>query len=352
ALRPEQEQLLAAQVPAGLVHGRAEPGVMQVQRLAPGADRDPGAPGGQAAQLPFQVPADRLRRGELALEHGVVCRPGPLDAQQRVAARFVGLLHGVAQPRDLRRAIAVRDVREVHRHGHLVIMPTRPALPDPRLRFQPPEKAVASASASEAGEQPRVVTWMCTWSGPGGCCRINTADSVRCGPAWPTATVATLACSWPRLARGTTTLVPPEVVTGTRVPPDVTTVKPPVPASATVPRATPQPGGGVTFSAPGPLLGPGGSPTVTDAAAIVPPERGPSAMTDAPSVMSLRSAPATLTFVDGVVVTVTGWPLAVLMTRLPFTLSSVPWASSSPAHPLTAVKTVLGACRVRAVVAQ
>src|SRR5262249_25477635 len=153
----------------------------------------------------------------------------------------------------------------------------------------------------------------------------------------------------PRLARGTTTLVPPEVVTGTRVPPDVTTVKPAGPASDTVPRATPQPGGGDTFSAPGPLLGPGGGPTVTEAAAIVPPERGPSAMTDALSVMSLRSAPATLTFVDGVVVTVTGWPLAVLMTKPPFACSSVPLARASPVHPLTAVKTVLGACLLSAV---
>ena len=90
---------------------------------------------------------------------------------------------------------------------------------------------------------------------------------------------------------------------------------------------------------------------MTEAAAIVPPELGPSAMTDAPSLMSLRSAPATLTFVDAVVVTVTGWPPAVLMTRPPpFTCSSVPLASSNPAHPLTAVKTVLGACLVRAAV--
>src|SRR5262249_44340063 len=131
------------------------------------------------------------------------------------------------------------------------------------------------------------------------------------------------------------------------------TVKPAGPASDTVPRTAPQPGGGVTFSAPGPLLGPGGGPTVTVAAAIVLPERGPSAMTDAPSVMSLRSAPATLTLVDGVVVTVTGWPLAVLMTRPPpFTRSSVPLASSSPVHPLIAVTTVLDACLVRAAVAQ
>jgi hypothetical protein len=43
--------------------------------------------------------------------------------------------------------------------------------------------------------------------------------------------------------------------------------------------------------------------------------------------------------VDAVVVTVTGWPLAVLMTRLvPFTCSSVPSACSSWVHPVTAVR--------------
>ena len=71
---------------------------------------------------------------------------------------------------------------------------------------------------------------------------------------------------------GTTTRVPPEVVTGTRIPPDVTTVKPAVLGSDTVPRTAPHPGGGVTRRAPFPLVGPGGGPTMTEAAAIVPSE--------------------------------------------------------------------------------
>jgi len=123
ALGPEQEQLLAPQVPAGLVDGRPEPRIMQVKRLAPGTGRDPGAVGGQSAQLPFQVPADGSGRGEFTFEHGIVRRPGPLDRQPRVAARLVGRLHGVAQPLDIGRAPAVRDDREVRGYGHAVIIP-------------------------------------------------------------------------------------------------------------------------------------------------------------------------------------------------------------------------------------
>ena len=59
------------------------------------------------------------------------------------------------------------------------------------------------------------------------------------------------------------------------------------------------PGGGVNV----PLAG---DARMTEVAAIVPSELGPSTMTGAPSVMSLRSAPATFTLVDAVVVTVTG----------------------------------------------
>jgi hypothetical protein len=66
------------------------------------------------------------------------------------------------------------------------------------------------------------------------------------------------------------------------------------------------------------------------AAAIIPSELWPRTVTDAPSVMSLSSGPDMATNVAAVVVTVTGWPLAVLMTRLlPFTCSSVPSACSS-----------------------
>ena len=124
------------------------------------------------------------------------------------------------------------------------------------------------------------------------------------------------ACSWPGLAWGITTSVSPEVVTGIRVPLDVTRVKPAVLASATVPRTGTKPGGFTALN---------GCPTVTIAAWIVPPDPEPRTMTDAPSVMSLSSAPDMHTNVVAVVVTVTGWPLAALMTRLlPFTCSSVP----------------------------
>ena len=46
--------------------------------------------------------------------------------------------------------------------------------------------------------------------------------------------------------------VPREVVTGTRVPPDVTAVKPAIPAPDTVPWTTTQPRGGVTLRVPFP----------------------------------------------------------------------------------------------------
>ena len=108
-LRPEQEQLLAPQVPAGLIDGRPEPGVVQVKRLPPAADRDPGPLGRQPAQFPLQVPADGVGRGEFTLEHAVVHGPGPLDRQPRVVARQVGRLHGVAEARDLRGVAAVHE---------------------------------------------------------------------------------------------------------------------------------------------------------------------------------------------------------------------------------------------------
>ena len=104
-------------------------------------------------------------------------------------------------------------------------------------------------------------------------------------------------------ACGTTTNVPREVVTGIRVPPGVMTVKPALLASDIVPWTATQPGGGVTLGVP---FAPGSRPTVSVAAATVPPERGPSTMTGFPSVMSLSSGPAALTRVDAVVVTVTG----------------------------------------------
>src|SRR6516164_5739327 len=138
--------------------------------------------------------------------------------------------------------------------------------------------------------------------------------------------------SWPRLACGTTTSVSRVVVTGTRVPLAVMRVKPAVLAPDTVPQTGTKPVG---------LTARNGGPTVMMAAAIVPPDLEPRTMTDAPSLISLRSGPDRLINVDGVVVTVTGWPLAVLRTRLlPFTRWSVPAASSSPVHPPTAVRTV------------
>src|SRR5215472_9660345 len=103
-------------------------------------------------------------------------------------------------------------------------MATRPS---PGLADQPPERSAAlSASASEAGEageQPRAFTLNCTLNcDPGGCCKTLIADSVRSGPAWPTATVAVPACSWPRLARVL------RRACCQRWSPDVTTVKPAV----------------------------------------------------------------------------------------------------------------------------
>ncbi len=123
------------------------------------------------------------------------------------------------------------------------------------------------------------------------------ADSVPSGPAWPTAKMVAPACSWPRLAWGTTTSVLAEVVTGTRVPPDVTRVKPAALASDTVPWTGTKPAGFTALN---------GGPTVTMAAAIVPSGLEPRTTTDAPSVMSLSSGPDVLTNVDPVVVTVTG----------------------------------------------
>ncbi len=92
-----------------------------------------------------------------------------------------------------------------------------------------------SASVIELGEQSLTDTLRC---GPDGSCETAAtalADSVPSGPAWPRAKMVAPACSWPGLAWGITTSVSPEVVTGTRVPPDVTRVKPAVPASDTVP---------------------------------------------------------------------------------------------------------------------
>ena len=140
------------------------------------------------------------------------------------------------------------------------------------------------------------------------------------------------------------TTVSLEVVTGTRAPVDVMTVKPAVLASDTVPWTRAKPGGVCT---------PNGGLTLTRTASIVPPEPGPATTTDAPSVMSLSSAPDMLSGVDAVVVTVTGCPLAVLMTRLPpFSCVSVPLACSIAGHPLTAVRTVPDECPPRAAAAQ
>ncbi len=95
-LRAEQEELFAPQVRPGFVDCLGERRVVQVERLAAGIDRDPGAGRCQSPELPLQVPADRAGRGEFPFQHGVVHRPGPLYGQPRVPAFFVGLLHGVA----------------------------------------------------------------------------------------------------------------------------------------------------------------------------------------------------------------------------------------------------------------
>src|ERR1019366_9759887 len=156
------------------------------------------------------------------------------------------------------------------------------------LRILVDQAAEAVASSTSCGSRSRM-----------------RARSPRCG-TW-TAKMVASACSWPGLAWGMTTSVPPEVVTGTRVPLDVTRVNPAVLASDTVPWTGTKPSGFTALN---------GCPTVTIAAVIVPPELEPRTMTDAPSVMSLSSGPDMDTNVVAVVVTVTGWPLAVVMTRL------------------------------------
>src|ERR1700733_733297 len=156
-----------------------------------------------------------------------------------------------------------------------------------------------SASVTELGEQSLTDTLTCgaapdrSWV----IAATPVADSVPSGPAWPRAKMLAPTRSWPGLAWGMTTSVSPEVVTGIRVPVDVTRVKPAALASDTLPWTR-------TKAAGVPALL--GCPTVTMAAAIVPSELAPRTTTDAPSVMSLSSGPDTLTNVDGVVVTVTG----------------------------------------------
>src|SRR5580658_125995 len=156
----------------------------------------------------------------------------------------------------------------------------------------------ASASTIELCEQSFTDTLVCGLPGPS--CLISAtacADSVPSGPAWPRAKMAAPTCSWPGLAWGMTTSVLPEVVTRTRPPPDVTRVKPAALASATVPWTSAKPAGFTALN---------GCPTVTTAAANVPPELWPCTMTDAPSVMSFSSGPDIFMNVDAVVVTVTG----------------------------------------------
>lgn len=198
---------------------------------------------------------------------------------------------------------------------------------------QPPEASARIAWLTEAGEQSLTAdTVVCAPAGQVGGWTTASADSVPCGPASPRTVVLAPSCNWPRLALNTVTAVVPEVVTGTRVPAEVTTVKPAVPASATVPRAVAMPG---TVSC-------GPAPTMTKSAAIVPWALSPATLTAAPSAMAPRSAPDALSLVAGAVVTVTSWPLAVLMTTsAPLTRSSVPLARCSRAHPLTAVRVVV-----------
>src|SRR5689334_9228548 len=133
------------------------------------------------------------------------------------------------------------------------------------LADQPPETCAALivpiASLIELGEQSLTDTPMCA---PDRSCETAAtarADSVPSGPASPTATMVTPACSRSGLAWGTMTSVSPEVVTGTRVPLDVTRVKPAVLASATVPWTGTKPAGFTALN---------GCPTVTIAALIVP----------------------------------------------------------------------------------
>src|SRR5215469_6512864 len=105
------------------------------------------------------------------------------------------------------------------------------------------------------------------------------------------------ACSWRGMAWGITTSVSPQVLTGIRVPLDVTRVKPVLLASDTVPWTGTKPAGFTALK---------GCRTVTIAALIIPLDIEPRTMTDAPSVMSFNSAPDMDTNVVAVVVTVTG----------------------------------------------
>jgi hypothetical protein len=117
-LRPEQEQLLPAQVPGPLVE-RVERGrVVERERRAGPGGRDPRAGRGQPAQLPVQVRPDRDRGGELALQHRVVPRPRALDGQRPVEPGGVGRLQLVAQRRDVRGNVPGLLPREVERHRH------------------------------------------------------------------------------------------------------------------------------------------------------------------------------------------------------------------------------------------
>src|SRR5215467_11648276 len=101
---------------------------------------------------------------------------------------------------------------------------------------QPPPSAMI-AWLIEVGEQFLIDTEVCAPPGQvGGWTTPSAVIVPSCGPARPMTTVRPPACSWPRLAWNTVTEVLPEVVTGTRVPPGVMTVKPAVVASDTVPR--------------------------------------------------------------------------------------------------------------------
>ena len=145
-------------------------------------------------------------------------------------------------------------------------------------------------------EQFLTDTEVCAPAGQVGGWTTASADSVPSGPARTTVMVRPPSCSSLRLAWETVTAVAPEVVTGIRLPADVTTVKPAAPASDTVPRTVTKPG---TVSDGGLAL------TRTKSAASVPPELVPATVTAAPSVMSPSSAPDAASLVVAVVVTVT-----------------------------------------------
>ena len=165
-----------------------------------------------------------------------------------------------------------------------------------RATAQPAETSAAVATTEDEQPSPGRLKMPlpCCMRDRSAPCSTVVAASVPFGPALPTATVNSPVWSWLRLALSNVeTVVELDVVTRTWVPPNVTTVKLLVLASATVPAAKPKdPGRGRRETGLEEFGGLRrfGTPTLTLRAAIVPLELVPCTMTDAPSVMSLRDS--------------------------------------------------------------